>query len=162
MSKFKLFLQFEGHRAIEAASLGPEATPRDAIEAAIALGFASAPDTSVFHGEQADPLDLDTPLHRQGVKDKDRLHIHRCRKIQVTVTFASARKQHPFPPSATVETVKRWFVREIGMSDVDATEHVLQIAGASDRPEPDVQIGSLTKRDCSLDLVLVPIKRVEG
>lgn len=162
MSKLKLFLQFEGHRAIEVASLGPEATPRDAVKAAVALGFSESPDASVFHGDQSDPLDLDTPLNRQGVKDKDRLHVHRCKKIHVTIAFASARKQHPFPPSATIEAVKRWFVREIGMSEVDATEHVLQIAGTSDRPDPDVQIGSLTKRECSLDLVLVPIKRVEG
>ncbi|OYX47053.1 MAG: hypothetical protein B7Y90_13880 [Alphaproteobacteria bacterium 32-64-14] len=157
MSKLKLFLQFEGHRAVEVVLLGSDAIARDVIKAAAALGLADSPDIVVFHGDHPDPLDPGKPLHDQGVKDKDRVHVHRCKKIQVSVTFASFRKQHPFSPAATVEAVKRWFVHEIKMSEIDATEHVLQIAGTSERPEPDVQIGSLTSRECALNLTLVPI-----
>jgi hypothetical protein len=67
-----------------------------------------------------------------------------------------------FPPSATVERVKRRFVEKIHMSPVDATEHVLQLCVSTDRPEPDLQIGALVSGTCSLCFNLVPIKRVEG
>jgi hypothetical protein len=53
-------------------------------------------------------------------------------------------------------------VHELKMSPVDASEHVLQITGTTDRPDPDVQIGALVSGCCELAFSLVPVKRVEG
>jgi hypothetical protein len=82
--------------------------------------------------------------------------------VDVTLHFNELKEKMHFPPSATVERVKRRLVEKIGMSRVDATEHALQICGADDRPEPDNHIGALVDGCCSLCFDLVPIKRVEG
>ncbi len=160
MSNLKLFLQFSGHRPVELIEVAAEATARSVLDAAAALGGPA--DGEVFAADREAPLDPDTPLRAQGVKDKDRIHVHTCRQIQVTLTFAGDTKHHPFRPSTTVAEVKAWFVDKLHMTPVDATEHVLQITGTSDRPDPDAQIGALVTSHCALDLTLVPIKRVEG
>ena len=89
--------------------------------------------------------------------------MHRCRKINVDLHYADTPEVcHKFPPTATVNHVKRWYVHELKMSPVDASEHVLQITGTTDRPDPDVQIGALVSGCCELAFSLVPVKRVEG
>jgi hypothetical protein len=119
-------------------------------------------DASVFAEGREDSLDDKHPLTAQGVSNKQRLCLHRCKKIHVTVDFAGDSKQHPFSPATTIAEVKAWFVDKIGMSAADATEHVLQISGTKERPSPDTMIGSLKSVDCRIELSLVPLKRVEG
>lgn len=161
MPEMKLFLQFAGHSGVELIDVSEETTVAEIELGAARLGFEGAGETFVFRGEDEEPLDAKQSLKRQGVKPKDRLHVHHCRKLKVSVVFAAREKDYVLAPSITVDAVKRRFVKDIGMSAVDASEHVLELAGGK-RPDPDVQIGSLTARTCSLAFVLVPVKRVEG
>lgn len=160
MSNLKLFLQFAGHRPVELLDL-----PGDALAGAVAAAVAARGGPAAGHvfaaGHDA-PLDPGAALAAQGVKDKDRVHVHPCEQIQVTLTFVEVTKHHPFRPFVTVAEVKAWFVDKLGMSAVDATEHVLQVTGTQDRPDPDTQIGALVASGCALELSLVPVKRVEG
>jgi len=49
------------------------------------------------------------------------------------------------------------------MTDEDAGEHVLQVAGSHDRPAPGTHIGALTDgKVCGLAFDLVPDQRVNG
>ena len=60
-----------------------------------------------------------------------RLHVHRCRRIVVMVTF-NGRDQGPriLAPVTTVADVKKFAaIREFGMKPADAAEHVLQFVG---------------------------------
>ena len=93
-----------------------------------------------------------------------RLHVTRCRHIEVTVRFNGEDAARRFPPSATVERVRRWAARRaFHLSPRDAAEHVLQIQGTTIRPDRDVHIGTLTKGEtCAVAFDLVPCKRVEG
>lgn len=164
MSNIQLFLQFEGSRGIELIQLDADAPAREILAAAVRLGFAEPhrQDAHVFGPEGEAPLKLDVSLSKQGIRDKHRVHIHRCRKIEVTLHFNELTEVMEFPPANTVDHVKKRFVHAIHMSAVDATEHVLQLCGSEDRPEPDAQIGSLVSGCCSLCFNLVPIKRIEG
>lgn len=162
MTQMKLFLQFEGHRSIELIQVPEDAAPGDVLAAAAALG-AETHEAFLFAGDAEDPLDPHRALRSQGVQDKVRVHLHRCKKVRVTLNFAGeAEKHHNFTPSTTVDQVKRWYVEKLKMSPVDASEHVLQIAGTTDRPDPDVQIGALVHCSCEISLTLVPVKRIEG
>jgi hypothetical protein len=60
--------------------------------------------------------------------------------------------------------VKRWAAEhKFGMSEEEAGEHVLQIAGGHDRPAPGTHIGSLTdSKACGLAFDLVADERVNG
>jgi len=160
----KLFVQFEGNRRIEIIEVDDSSTVRAILDAAIRAGL---PDDCkdgalVFAHDGDTPLNLEAIISSVGICHKHRVHIHRCCKVEVTLHFNEITEKHHFPPSAAVERVKREFVKKIHMSPVDATEHVLQICGSTDRPEPDIHIGALIHGCCLLCFDLVPIKRVEG
>jgi hypothetical protein len=93
-----------------------------------------------------------------------RLHVARCRHIEVAVRFNGETVKRPFPPSATVERVRRWAARRaFHLPPRDAAEHVLQIQGTAIRPDRDVHIGTLTSgHACAVAFDLVPCQRVEG
>jgi hypothetical protein len=95
----------------------------------------------------------------QGLK----VHLHRCHRIEVSVTF-NGTKEHDFAPGASVARVKRWAVEKaFPMSPEDAGEHVLQIAGTSERPSLSTHLGSLTAcPGCRVRFDLVPHERVNG
>lgn len=162
MPKFPLFLQFEGDERVELVTFPDTVDVAQVRAKAIELGFEHLADALVFAEGNDEPLDERHPLRDQKVSPKDRIHIHRCRQIKVTLHFVDEAKHHPFPPATTVARVKKWFVDKIGMSPTDATEHVLQITGTSLRPSPDTHIGSLVRERCALEFSLVPIKRIEG
>jgi len=91
-------------------------------------------------------------------------HVHRCHRIKVTVTFNGETVHHEFAPSTRIAKVKHWAaVDKLHMSEAEAGEHVLQIAGTHDRPAPGIHIGSLiTCPECKLHFSLVPDHRVNG
>lgn len=164
MPTIQLFLQYEGHRRVELVQIDENATVSDLIEAARRAGMSDdRKDGACVFGHDADaPLDMTLTLKAAGVRDKHRVHVHRCKKIEVTLHFNERTEKLSFPPAATVDKVKKEFVKAIHMSPVDASEHVLQLCGSTDRPDPDTHIGSLVCGCCTLCFDLVPIKRIEG
>ena len=121
-------------------------------------------DFHVFLEDQDEVLHPDSRLPEGKEGQPIRLHVHRCHRVEVTVTFNGVTKEHEFGPGKTIASVKKWATsKAFEMDPGDAAEHVLQLAGTTDRPEPDTHIGSLaTCPDCRLDFDLVPLKRVEG
>jgi hypothetical protein len=93
-----------------------------------------------------------------------RLHVSRCRHVEVSVRFNGERANRRFAPGATIGRIHHWAARRaFGLSPRDAAEHVLQIHGTQTRPDRDVHIGTLTSgTTCAVAFDLVPRKRVEG
>jgi hypothetical protein len=92
-----------------------------------------------------------------------KLHVSRCRKVDVSIHYNGERATHHFPPSATVGRVHHWAAKHFGLAPRDAAEHVLQIHGTANRPDRDVHVGVLTTAGvCAVAFDLVPRKRVEG
>lgn len=100
----------------------------------------------------------------EAVADPLKLHISRCRQVEVSVRFNNEQATRRFPPGATIGRVHHWAARRaFGLSPRDAAEHVLQIQGTQKRPDRDVHIGTLTQgTSCGVAFDLVPRKRVEG
>ena len=74
-------------------------------------------------------------------ENKDRqpvpLHVHRCRRVVVTVTFNGQSKGHEFSPAKTVDDVKKFAaIQEFGMKPTDAAEHVLKFSGSGNGRNP--------------------------
>jgi hypothetical protein len=165
--EIELFLQGEGIREITLVRIPRDGTVRDVIAVARTHGL-SAPaeeDVSVLLEDADAPLGPDTPLTAAGIGRHSRVHLHRCRKVAVTVNFNADHKTESFSPSATVARVKKWAVSKRGfsLSDVDATEHLLQVCGSTNRPDEDVHIGTLVQAPaCVVCFDLVPKQRVEG
>jgi hypothetical protein len=93
-----------------------------------------------------------------------KLHLHRCHEVEVAVTFAGETVHQVFRPGATIARIKRWAAQhKFGMTEEEASEHRLQIAGTHDRPAPGTHIGTLAAcPDCRVSFDLVPDERVNG
>ena len=163
MKTIDIFYQGEGLRKIEHL----------VIEADVTFAIVKA-KLSERHGFGVDALlfaeDEDAPLEDTArVFDNDcatglRLHLNRCRRIKVYVTFNGVTVDREFAPGATVARVKRWITeRGFQMSKADAGEHLLQISGTHDRPDPNIHVGTLSPpKTCTVHFDLIPDERVNG
>lgn len=92
-----------------------------------------------------------------------RLHLHRCKHVEVKVRFGAEVVHHKFGPATTIGRVRLWSGDKFGMAPGDVAEHVLQIAGMTEQPDVDVHIGTLTKcPQCEVTFDLVPAHRING
>ena len=58
---------------------------------------------------------------------------------------------------------KRWAATAFGMTEAEASEHVLQIAGTHSRPSPGTHVGALAScPECTLAFHLVADQRING
>ena len=161
----EVFLQGPGIPQIVLVNMLSQGKVRDLIEVAREKGLK-------LDGEQAlevwlenaeEPLNLDATFKKAGIVPRCRVHIHTCRRVEVTVNYNGKSEQHPFPPSTTVGKVKQWADKKFGLSATDVTEHVLQLCGSTNKPSDDVQIGAFTEpRQCTVCFDLIPKERVEG
>ncbi|MCL4239727.1 MAG: hypothetical protein KJ048_00090 [Dehalococcoidia bacterium] len=164
--EIELFLQGEGIADITLVLVPRDGTAQDIITAAKAHGLTTPDGEALVSIEDADePLAPNARLDAVGIVHRGRVHVHRCRRVAVSVNFNGDTTGEDFPPSATVGRVKKWAVskKAFNLQSVDATEHVLQMCNSSTRPDEDVHIGTLvTAPDCRLCFDLVAKQRVEG
>lgn len=170
MSEIEIFVQGERIPEIILLRVPGNGTVRDILKSAETQGIHFAGDERsqvILVEDQETELSPDLSLEEAHIGHRSRVHIHRCHRIEVTVNFNAAQKTRAFPPSATVERVKRWAVglapEGFGLQGIDATEHLLQLCHSTTRPDEDTHIGALvTFPDCGLCFDLVPKVRVEG
>lgn len=92
-----------------------------------------------------------------------RVHLHRCKHVEVHVRFANETVHRNFRPATTVGKVRNWAGRRLGMDPGDIAEHVLQLAGTTEQPDVDVHIGTFARcPQCSVTFDLVPAHRING
>lgn len=163
MKSIDLFYQGEGLGEIAHLELDPELTFAK-LKSLLAEKHGVPLNAMLFLEDQDEPCDESALVREHASAQGLKIHAHRCRHIEVAVSFNGETVDHRFPPSATVARVKRWAAeRKFGMSDDEAGEHVLQISGTHDRPAPGTHIGSLTDgKVCGLAFDLVPDERVNG
>jgi hypothetical protein len=121
-------------------------------------------DVLLFLEDGEEPLNEAVTVETVAGKGGVKAHLHRCRRVEVAVTFAGETVNRDFGPGTTVAAVKRWAAEgKFGMTKEDAGEHVLQIAGTHDRPSPGTHIGTLAACPaCRVIFDLVPDQRVNG
>ncbi len=163
MKTIDLFYQGEGIGETEHLDIDPDTTFAD-LKARLIEKHGGAPEALLFVEDEDDPVDdKQTVKGRAGGKGL-KLHLNRCRHVAVSVTYNGETIERNFAPAATVARVKRWAAeRKFGMTEEEAGEHVLQIAGTHERPAPGAHIGALVQRkSCTLAFDLVPDERVNG
>ena len=163
MNSIDLFCQGEGIGEILHIELDPDATFA-VLKSRLAEEHRIPDDVLLFIEDEDEPIDVSILVKDRATATGLKVHIHRSPYVKVTVMFNGKTVEYHFAPSATLARVKRWAAeKEFGMSEDEAGEHVLQIAGTHDRPAPGTHIGALTddKAD-SLSFDLVPDQRVNG
>ena len=161
----EVFLQGVGIVGIKRVSVSQDATGRDLVDVARQHGLQTdGPEqVFVFKEDQDEPLPLDTQLVKGEITPRSHVHVHCCRKIEVSVNFNGATQTHAFSPSATLAKVMKWTAKAFGMSEQDASEHALQLCNSGSRPSADTHVGTLgSSHGCSVCLDLVAKQRIEG
>lgn len=171
MQLIDVFIQGEGLTDILVASAAPHHTVAD-VFAGLKHPGPRDEGVLIFIEDLAAPISFDTMIEELLPIDVEdaaiacplRLHMSRCRHVEVTVRFNGEDAKRRFPPGATIARVHHWAARRaFDMTPRDAAEHVLQLQGSSSRPDRDVHIGTLTgDQACCVAFDLVPRKRVEG
>ena len=163
MKTIDLFYQGESVAEIQHLEVAADAT-FGTVAARLREKHGLDAEALLFAEDGEEPLADDVLVRDQAKAAGVKVHLHRCRQIDVAVTFNRETVNRRFAPGATVARVKQWAaVKKFGMTEEEASEHVLQIAGTHERPSPSTHIGALTNRKtCALAFDLVPDERING
>ncbi len=117
MQDIEIFVQGEGRPTISLIRVKQDATIEELVVAAIAQGayHVTNGDQCLVSLEEADePFTPGVTLTSAGIHHRSRVHLHRCRKIEVTVSFNGQDKSRAFSPAATIARVTKWAVGKRG------------------------------------------------
>ena len=160
--KNEIFAHFGGQKEVCRLDLAEELNIRSFIERLSKDGHLpeSKPEDWIACLEDAeDELPLDYPLE---VGKHKRIHISRCKKVDVTVIFNGAPKSHHFLPGTTLRKVTHWAREQFG---VDKKEKlVLRADNTESEPlDPDSHVGSYVSHNhCKVTFYLTPTHKING
>lgn len=162
----RVYIQSEHFPDINLVELDDHATIDDLKRAALALlppGTDASDLTLSVEDDDDDTLAQATHVKQLKKEHGVRIHLHRCKHIDVHVYFGAEVVQHQFRPATTVGQVRQWAGHKLGMQPGDIAEHVLQVAGTNEQPDVDEHLGTLAKcPKCSVTFDLVPAHRING
>lgn len=164
----RIYVQSEHFSDIKLVEIDDDATIESLKIAVLALLPAGIDPTGLMLSVEDDDDDEAADAHATHVKHlaKEhgvRVHLHRCKHVDVHVRFGAEVVHHKFSPASTVGRVRQWAGHKLGMQPGDIAEHVLQIAGTNEQPDVDIHVGTLTKCPaCSVTFDMVPAHRING
>lgn len=162
----RVYIQSEHLSDIKFVEINDDATIDDLKRTALALlppGIDASELTLSVEDDDDDAHAQATHVKQLMKEHGIRVHLHRCKHVDVQVRFGAEVAHHQFRPATTVGRVRQWAGHKLGMQPGDIAEHVLQIAGTNEQPELDTHIGALVKGTvCSVTFDLVPAHRING
>ena len=110
--------------------------------------------------------EIDEVLFKEITKKhgRHRFHCHRCRKIDVQVSFNGREFHREFNPATTEKKIMHWLKEETGMSKEEMMNHELRIGNLNGEVmRDDLHLGSyITFPQCHIQLFLTPKERFQG
>jgi hypothetical protein len=163
MTAISIFYQGEGIPDIEHLEADGDETLAS-IKAAILKKHGLAADSILFLEDSDDAADEKRKLREYATRAGVKIHVHRCRKVEASVTFNNETVRDHFGAGVTIAHVKKWAAeRKFGMTPQEAGEHVLQISGTQERPDPGTHLGRFVQcPKCAIAFDLVPNERING
>ncbi|HWZ95354.1 MAG TPA: hypothetical protein VNW30_09185 [Opitutaceae bacterium] len=164
--KNQIHLYGEGQPSPVIIEVSEQATLAELLSAAqcagVLAGDVSLKEVLVFVLDEEEPLGHDKPVVRSDKRQK--FHCHRCRKVQVSVTFNLDTKSHGFAPSTLVSKVLKWALQEFKLKGADAQNKELRLGGQNGQVLlDDAPIGSYIRHPhCDLLVYLVDAVQVQG
>ena len=163
MKLIDVFYQGEGLGEIGHLEASPEHT-FSAVKALMIERHGITEEVFLFLEDCEEPVNEVVLVHQHASATGIKAHLHRCRRVEVSVTFNGETLHHRFSPATTVGHVKHWAaVTKLGMTEEESGEHVLQLPLTHHRPAPGTHIGALTTfPNCRVVFDLVADQRVNG
>lgn len=117
----------------------------------------------LFKEDGDDVIEAHLSLMKAEIGRGTKLHVHRHRRILVTVNYSDKSPSKEFTPGTTVRRVKEWAEKEFGIKDDDTIEYALQLCGSQVKPPESTHVGTLVKGECrDLCFDLKPHPKVNG
>lgn len=159
--EIEIYVHTDGHHDPKLVKIQDDATVEDLLKSIAPEGHHE------FHLVIEDEEDAKEHHHRLcdcGIRHRQHVHCHRCRHVQVTVSFNGVDHDHQFTPAATIARVLEWALKKFKLTGQDAARKVLRI---TDRPNDtlpmEAHIGSYAKApNCGVHLSLTDDKNVNG
>ena len=158
-----VFITVQNQDRLLEVDLPDDLSPESVHAALKEVGAEIGEDLILFHDDEDEPIETRGHNRPLRIKQGAKLHLTRCRKIDVTINYLDKTERHTFAPGTRIRRVKAWAVKEFKLAERDAAEHVLQVCNSPDRPPTDTPLHKLVRHgDCDLCFDLVPDIRVEG
>ena len=162
--EIEIYLHAAGTTEEKIIKVPEDATVRDVLDAAKKAGLSVDADTLVLVEDAQDEVPHEARLRDHGIKHKHHVHCHRCRAVEIAVTFNGQIRSRMFSPSRKVKGVLKWAVEAFELHGVDAENKELRIGGENGTILQSQQhIGSFVDApQCHIDLYLTAIVEVQG
>jgi hypothetical protein len=137
----------------------------DFLSDVVKLGFPAEAlvEALVFVEDQDEPIEHSRTMQEAGVQEGARVHVHTCRRIEVSCNYNGQTKKEKFAPTGRIRRVKDKFGDEFKIDPLDLGNFTLLICGSQTEPDENTQIGSLTTYPkCELCFDLVKRENVQG
>lgn len=163
MKTIDIFYHGEGLSALEHIERDADTTFGDLLGHLISK-HGLAPDTLLYVENEDEPVDPKERVGKKTGRGGVKVHAHRCRNVTVAVHFKDKTIRHEFSPGTTIARVKHWVaVEKLGMSEEEASDHHLQLAGTTTQPDPGTHLGALAScPKCKVEFDLVTTPKVNG
>jgi hypothetical protein len=163
MKTIDIFYHGEGIAALEHIELDADTSFGDLLTL-LTSKHGLAPDTLLFIENEDEPVNVKEHIGKKVGRGGVKVHAHRCHKVAVAVHFKDKTIHHEFAPGTTVARVKHWVaVKKLDMSEEEASDHHLQLAGTTTQPDPGTHLGALAScPKCKVEFDLVTTPKVNG
>lgn len=163
MELVTIFYQAEGLASVEFIEVERETTMASVREI-LGTKHAWAAEIALFAEDADGVIDGALLVRDIEVATGTKLHAHRCRRIDVSVSYNNATVAYRYAPSATIARITRHAAIDgFHLSEEAAAEHVLQIKGSTVQPARGTHLGALVHHpECRIAFDLVPKVRVQG
>jgi len=164
MKAFEVYFYGCGHDNPKMIKVQEDFCLPDVIRIAKEAGFSFENDeVELFYGEHDEPIKNDLTLKCIGIRERDHLVCHHCKKIEVVVLYNGSSQKHFFSPAVKVGRVLKWALKAFDLTGPDAEDKVLRIDGSQEDLPEDTRLGSLARfPNCHVKLYLTAQVLVEG
>ena len=137
----------EGLLSVEVIRLARGEALRAIVACAANKGGFPLEEALLFIEDEPQPVELEIIVTDE-YPHRRKHHVHRTRSIEVIVHYMSRSAHRQYPPSARVETVLAWALREFSIDPAIAPEFELALAGSTEELPSSRHIGSLIRHPC--------------
>src|ERR1700690_1389652 len=128
-NKHKIHFYGEGQPSPVIIEIVEQGSFLEAVVAAQQAGVIAAEvnlkELHIFAIDEEEPLEPGQKI--TSTENRLKLHCHRGRRIEVSVTFNMVKKSRTFSPSTLVDKVLKWALHEFGLKGADAENKELRL-----------------------------------
>lgn len=164
MDKITIYIHGENHRDPKLVEVSENASIAEiiGIYSKEFPGSGDEHEIELFVEDEQDFKQKHLKGEEHGIKKRHHIHCHRCKKVNVLVTYNSETKSFSVAPSATIKKIEKDALKEFKINEADAGDFLLKLEDGTVL-QPTEHIGSFASHDqCKVSLFLTAAKPIQG